>query len=90
MSDIPENREDAGRNPDGTFKPGVSGNPGGRPRSSIKDYLKMKFSEMTPQEKDEFIKLIPPEMQWRMAEGNPSTNMEVSGEMTKKIIRIDE
>ena len=32
MENNPENQETAGRNPDGTFKQGISGNPNGRPK----------------------------------------------------------
>lgn len=32
---IPQNQEETGRNPDGTYKPGFSGNPGGRPLGSL-------------------------------------------------------
>lgn len=34
MEDTPQ-KQDENRNPDGTFKDGISGNPGGRPKGSI-------------------------------------------------------
>ncbi len=43
------------RNPDGTFKPGISGNPGGRPKGSMKNYLTQKFLAMTDDQKEEFL-----------------------------------
>ena len=75
----PENRKETGRNADGTFKSGVSGNPGGRPKDSLKDYLRKKLSTMTDEQKEEWLKVIPKELQWRMGEGNPSNATELTG-----------
>ncbi len=86
----PGNREDSGRNPDGTFQKGVSGNPNGRPKDTLKDYLRRKFSEMTEEEKEEFLKNIPYELQWQMAEGRPSqeqqTDITSNGESINQIL----
>ncbi len=30
------------------------------------------------------------DMVWRMAEGNPKSDMELSGEITKKVVSVDE
>mgnify|MGYP001562722570 FL=1 len=86
----PANRENSGRNPDGTFKSGISGNPLGRPKNTLKDYVRQKFMEMTEAEKEEFLKLIKPEEQWRMGEGNPKQDIGGELEITKKIVSIDE
>lgn len=55
------------------FKPGVSGNPGGRPRSPLKDYVREKFAAMSQEDKEEFLKKVSPDIIWKMAEGNPDT-----------------
>lgn len=70
---VPQNREDT-RNDDGTFKPGVSGNPGGRPKNSLKNYLSRIFNEMSDEQKAAWLNenKIPALDQWKMAEGNPS------------------
>ena len=81
----PQNRENSGRNPDGTFKLGVSGNPGGRPKNSLKDYVKAKLSEMTDTEKEEYLKQVPKDLQWRMAEGNPQADITSGGEKIQQI-----
>jgi len=68
------------------FKPGQSGNPGGRPKDTLKDYLRHKFTSMTPEEKEKFLKKISPETQFKMAEGNPESQIDnkVEGEIVIK------
>lgn len=65
---------------DTQWKPGQSGNPSGRPKNTLKDYLRQKLSEMTPEQKEAFLKDIPKEMQWRMGEGNPAQDLTSGGE----------
>src|SRR3990167_7565707 len=74
----PTNMEDTGRNPDGTFKKGFSGNPNGRPKNTLKDYIREKFMEMSDEEKEEFLKKISPEFKWRMGEGNPESATDIT------------
>lgn len=76
----PENRNNTGRNPDGTFKEGISGNPGGRPKNTLKSYLLRKFDKMSDEEKEQWLldNKISGETQWKMAEGNPKQDTEVS------------
>ena len=46
-------------------------NPGGRPKNSLKSYVAKKLADMTPKEKDEFLKSVGKSEQWKMAEGSP-------------------
>ncbi len=62
------------------FKPGVSGNPGGRPKGNLKDYDRRKFVDMSDEEKDAFLKTISPEMRYRMAEGNPDNKTDLTSD----------
>lgn len=47
----PAKQARAGRNPDGTFPPGVSGNPAGKPKFSIVSILREKLQEVPEGEK---------------------------------------
>jgi hypothetical protein len=53
--EIPEEQENS-RNADGTFKPGVSGNPGGRPIGSVSivGMIRKKFEEQ-PEYAEEWV-----------------------------------
>ena len=53
------------------WKKGQSGNPSGRPKGSLKTYVATKLAKMSDKEKDEYLKDINKDLQWRMGEGNP-------------------
>lgn len=84
----PENRNNTGRNPDGTFKEGISGNPGGRPKNTLKSYLLRKFDKMSDEEKEQWLldNKISGETQWKMAEGNPRQDTDVTSDGEKIVI----
>lgn len=89
----PDNLEEK-RNPDGTFRAGVSGNPAGRPRGkSMKEYLAQKFRDMDDNAKEEWLKQhkVPGIDQMKMGEGNPKqdTTIELQ-ENEPSAIRISE
>lgn len=89
QTESPANRGNTGRNDDGTFKPGVSGNPSGRPKDTMKDYLRHKFTGMDDKAKEEFVKTnkVSGEMQIKLAEGNPAnaTDLTTDGQPLKII-----
>lgn len=55
------------------FQPGVSGNPKGKPKGtfSMKTYAKNYLKNLSDKEKLEFLKGLPKDIIWKMAEGNP-------------------
>lgn len=74
------------------FKPGQSGNPGGRPKGSksLKQYAKEYLLSLSDEEKLEYLKGLDKKTIWEMSEGKPKQDMELSGEFKSKIVQIDE
>lgn len=73
------------------WKKGQSGNPKGRPvgktaKERAKDYL----ASMTDEEFEEFLTGIDKRTIWEMAEGKAKQDMDIRGELTSKIISVDE
>lgn len=59
------------------FKVGQSGNPSGRPKSTLKDFARKYIAGMPDEDKVKFLNSIEKDMVWRMAEGNPKQEDEV-------------
>src|SRR3990167_11127334 len=67
-------------------------NPGGEPKNSLKNYVARKLAAMTDEQKDQWLKerKISGIDELKMAEGNPANNLELGGEVTTKVVSIDE
>ena len=58
------------------FKPGVSGNPeGGAKGPSMKKFARRYLQSLSKNDRIRFLNSIEPDVIWRMAEGNPETNL---------------
>lgn len=60
------------------FQPGQSGNPSGRKKGSksLKSYVKEYLEGLSDEEKLRFIGGLPKDVIWKMAEGNPESQLD--------------
>ena len=69
--------------PNPTGKGGFGDNPenrnnGGRLPNPLKEYQRKKFEDMTDKQKDAFLKKVSNVDRWKMSEGNPDNNTDVT------------
>lgn len=69
-------------------------NPNGRPKGkTMKEYAREYFLLKSDEEKKAYIDYVEekkPGFAWEMGEGKAKQDMEISGELTSKIISVDE
>lgn len=60
------------------YKKGQSGNPGGRPKNTLKEYAKQKIANMTEEEREAFLEGIDKRIIWEMAEGKADAKTDIT------------
>ncbi len=62
------------------FKKGISGNPGGRPvgAKSMKEYSREYLESLNEDERIDFMNSLDPDFIWKMAEGNPRQDADIT------------
>ena len=74
----------------GLFLPGNPGGPGRPAGKSLKEWVKEKLGDLGEEERIKFLKGIPRDVIWRMAEGNPQKDIDLKSDSTIRVISIDE
>lgn len=71
------------------YKKGQSGNPGGRPKNTLKEYAKQKIASMSEEEREEFLNGIDKRIIWEMAEGKAKQDVDTNVKATINVIIPD-
>lgn len=79
---MPEDSQEQNNSRPWLYKKGQSGNPGGRKKGSksMKQWIKERLEKMTDKQREEFMEGLPKEIIWKMAEGMPQTNTDLTSD----------
>lgn len=72
------------------FQKGQSGNPsGGQKGKSLKTFVREIFEKMSDEDKAKFLKKLDPDLIWRMGEGQPRQDTDVTSDGKAITISFD-
>lgn len=72
------------------WQKGQSGNPAGRPKEkTLKEFARNFLASLSDEQRVEYLKSLDPKTVWEMSEGKPKQDLDVKGEITSKLIKLD-
>jgi len=73
------------------WQKGQSGNPAGRPKEkTLKEFARNFLANLSDEDRIEYLKGVDPRVVWEMSEGKAKQDLELSGEVKSKIVKLDE
>jgi len=88
--EIEPKKTEVKRNPDGTFAEGTAPGPGRNTGQTLKSYIAQKLRNMSAEEKEKWLEehKISGIDKWKMAEGNPASETDITTQGEKLVIPI--
>lgn len=73
------------------WQKGQSGNPKGRPKEkTLKEFAREFLANMSEEARLDFMSKVEPKVVWEMSEGKAKQDLDITGEVVSKIVKLDE
>jgi len=84
-----ETKAEIRRDEKGYFLPGNPPGPGRPKGQSLKEFAREYLMTLPPEAKKEYLDKLPQDIVWKMAEGMPSQEQEVKGNLSITVVKFN-